>query len=253
MSRAAIARIEGVSWNAADRWVSKANVYVHRFNDLKTQGVELVELQADELRTFAQNKRRPTWVFTCMEVCSRLWMSTVVVRRSYRNTHALLNDTLARGEVIDPPLIMTDGFKFYGRVIRQLLGVACVYAQVVKTWRKDRVVKVESRPIIGTWRRLEAALQHSQDSVKPNTASIERLNLTLRQSLAYLARRSPCHAHREARLRHHLELARFYYNLVRRHAALKFGSCMRTPAMVAGLSHRLLAFRDVFAPVVNNT
>ena len=77
MSRAAIARVEGVSWNAADRWVSRANVYARRFNDRNIQGFELTELQADELKTFGPSKKRPTWVFTSLEVCSRLWVSTV--------------------------------------------------------------------------------------------------------------------------------------------------------------------------------
>jgi len=134
MSRTAIARVEDVSWNAADRWVSRAAAYAGQFNDCNTRGCELTELQADELKTFAPSKRHPAWVFTCMEVCSRLWTSTVVGRRSYRNTHAFLNDTLARGDWVRPPLIMTDGFQYYVRVIAQLFGVACVYAQVIKTW-----------------------------------------------------------------------------------------------------------------------
>ena len=50
--------------------------------------------------------------------CSRLWVSTVVGRRSYRNTRELLNDTLARGQIVGTHA--TDGFKFYARVIRQL-------------------------------------------------------------------------------------------------------------------------------------
>jgi IS1 family transposase len=188
-----------------------------------------------------------------MEVCSRLWVSTVVGRRSYRNTHTLLSDTLARGEIVGTLLITTDGFKYYGRVISNLFGVACVYAQIIKTWRKDRVIKVEYRPVIGTLRRLTEALEHSEDSSRLNTAYIERLNLTLRRSLAYLARRSPCHAHSEDRLAEHLELARCYYNFIRRNAALRFGSCMRTPAMMAGLSDRVLNFRNVFVPALNNT
>jgi len=89
---------------------------------------------------------------------------------------------------------MTDGFEFYERVIRRLLGVACIYAQVIKTWRKDRVTRVERRAIIGTTRRLEKALDASEDSARANTAYIERLNLTIRQSVAYLRRRSPTHA-----------------------------------------------------------
>jgi len=106
MSRAAIARIEAVNWNAADRWVCRAAVYAGKFNECNTRGFELTELQADELKTFAQSKRHSTGVFTTLEVCSRLWTSTVVGRRSYRNTHTLLNDTLVRGKWVGPPLII---------------------------------------------------------------------------------------------------------------------------------------------------
>ncbi len=247
MSCAAIARIEGIAWHTADRWLNKAAGLAQRFNERHIYGIPLVELQADELRTFVPCKAKPTWVFTSMEVCSRLWSSTVVGRRSYANTKALFNDTLLRGEVVGIPLIMTDGFEFYERVIRKLLGVACIYAQVIKTWRKDRVTRVERRAIIGTTRRLERALDESEDSAHANTAYIERLNLTIRQSVAYLRRRSPTHARCEKRLHRQLELARCHYNFIRRHTSLRFGRELRTPAMVAGLRHRVCSFRDVFA------
>jgi len=129
------------------------------------------------------------------------------------------------------PLITTDGFKFYASVVRQLFGVACVYAQVIKMLRKDRVVRVDVRPVIGTERKLEQALESSEDSGRINTAYIERLNLTLRCSLAYLARRSPGHARSTKRLGHQLELFRYYYNFCRRHMSLRFGAETRTPAM----------------------
>ncbi len=58
---------------------------------------------------------------------------------------------------------MTDGFEFYERVIRTLFGVACTYAQVIKTWRKNRVTRVERRAVIGTTSRLEKALDKSED------------------------------------------------------------------------------------------
>ena len=247
MSRAAIGRVEGVRWHTVDRWLTKAAGLAQTFNEHHIQGIPLVELQADELRTFASCKARPTWVFTSMEVCSRLWPSTVVGRRSYANTKALINDTLTRGNVVGTTLIMTDGFGFYERVIRTLFGVACVYAQVVKTRRKDRVIRVERRTVIGTTRRLEKALEESEDSTRANTAYIERLNLTTRQSVSYLRRRSPTHARCERRLHRQLELARCHYNFVRHHTALRFGRECRTPAMVAGLCNHACSFRDVFA------
>ena len=253
MSRAAIARVEGIGWNTIDRWLRRAAEYAQRFNHERTGAIELFELQADEIRTFAQRKAWPTWVFTSMEVCSRLWVSTVVGRRSYRNTHALLNDTLARGIIVGIPLIATDGFKLYAQVIGQLFGAACIYGQVVKTWRKDRVTRVERRAVIETWRRLDAALECSEDSVKLNTAYTERLNLTLRRSVSYLARRTPGHARCTGRLATQLEFARCHYNWMRPHAGLRFGHETRTPAMVAGLSARMLSFPDIFAPATTNS
>jgi len=211
------------------------------------QGIPIVEVQADELRTFASCKTQPTWIFTNIEVCSRLWPSTVVRRRSYANTKALFNDTLGRGDTGGTPFIMTDGFEFYERVIGTFFGVACLYAQVVKTWRKNRVTRVERRAVIGSTTRLEKALDESEDSTRANTAYIECLNLTIRQSVAYLRRRSPPHARCERRLRRQLELARCHYNIIRRHTGLRFGGERRTPAMVAGLRDGVCSFREVFA------
>jgi IS1 family transposase len=149
-------------------------------------------------------------------------------------------------------LIATDGLTFYAQVARQLYGLRCIFGEVDKTWRKDRVVKVERRRVIGSWRRFEEALEYSQDSAKLNTAYVERLNLTLRRSVSYLARRSPGHARCPRCLAHLLELARCHYDFVRPHAGLRFGQELRTPAMVAGLSQRVASFRNLFAPVPRN-
>jgi hypothetical protein len=44
-------------------------------------------------------------------------------------------------------------------------------------------------------------------------------------------------------------LLRCYYNFIRPHRALKFGSEIRTPAMQAGLVSKRLSFREVFVAV----
>ncbi|MGI9336281.1 MAG: hypothetical protein ACR2RL_24290, partial [Gammaproteobacteria bacterium] len=130
---------------------------------------------------------------------------------------------------------------------RKLCGVACIYAQVVKTWRKDRVTRVRWRAVVGTTRRLEKTLDASEDSTRANTAYIERLDLTIRQSVASLRRRSPTHAGCEKQLRQQLEFARCHYNSIRRHTGLRFGRELRMPAMVAGLCDRVCSFWEVFA------
>ncbi len=206
-----------------------------------------------EIRTFVQSKKYVRWIFTAMEVSSRLWTSTVVGRRSYRNTRSLISDTTRRARDPERPLITTDGFEYYARVVREIYGRTCVYGQVIKKWRKNGVSKVNRSVVIGTRRQLEEALEGSEDSEKLNTSFIERQNLTIRHGSAYLSRRSLCHAKSEERLVQHLELQRCYQNFVRRHSSLKFGKVTRTPAMQAGLVKRALTFREIFLLAITFT
>ena len=131
-------------------------------------------------------------------------------------------------------------------MIARFFGSECVYGQVLKTRRNNRVIRVERRVKIGTARRLKAALLASEDSETLNTSFVERLNLTIRQGSAYLRRRSPCHARGDEQLRGHVELLRCYYNFIRPHRALRFGFETRTPAMQAGLVSTRLAWSDIF-------
>ena len=245
-SLSAIARTERLAWNTVARWLERAASVCRRFNHGRTTGFVATELQADEIRSFTGGKTRPTWVFAAIEVGSRLWTSTVVGRRSYRNTLALVRDVAARMAFTTCPLIVTDGFEFYRTVIRRVFGPAALYAQVIKTRRHDRVVRVDRRAVIGAAWRVDHALTHSEDSSTVNTSFIERLNLTIRQGSAYLSRRTLSHARATETLDAHLELLRCYYNFVRPHRALKFGRETRTPAMRAGLATRRLTLRDIF-------
>jgi hypothetical protein len=175
-----------------------------------------------------------------------LWASSLVGRRSYRNTNAVLNDVILLGRLVGLPLIATDGFEYCSGVIARLMGPACVYGQVIKTRRNDRITRVDRRLKIGTATRLKDALLESEDSETLNTSFVERLNLTIRQGSAYLRRRSPCHARCADHLRGQVELLRCHYNFVRPHSALKFGRETRTPAMQAGLVTKRLSFRGIF-------
>ena len=207
---------------------------------------EIRELQADELCTFIGSKSRPTWLFATIEVCSRFWAGSVLGRRSSQNATVVLNDVILRGRLVGFPLIATDGFEYYFGVIVCLFGSACVYGQVLKTRRNDRVVRVERRVKIGSASRLKDALLASEDSATLNTSFVERLNLTIRQGSAYLRRRSPCHARGADRLRWHVDLLRCYYNFIRPHRALKFHRGTRTPAMQAGLVSAPMNWSDIF-------
>jgi len=246
LNKSAIARVKQIAWNTVHRWLERAAAWCRRFSDRNITRLAGVELQADEIRTIIGRKDQPIWIFIVIDVWSRLWPSTVVGKRSYRNTLDLFRDVSNRMALERVLLITTDGFKFYERVIGRVFGSACVYGQVIKTRRNDRVVKVERRAVIAAG-GLKQALRDSEDSVKLNTSFVERLNLTIRQSSAYLGRRTICQARRNEHLEDHLELLRCHYNFVRPHRALKFGQEVRTPAWQAGLTERALTLREIFS------
>ena len=191
-------------------------------------------------------KERPIWIFVALDVWSRLWPSTVVGKCSYRNTLGLLQDLFKRMGPELIPLITTDGFQFYKKVIGRVFGPACVYGQVIKTRRNDRVVRVERKALIGAG-GLKQALREAVDSETPNTSFVERLNLTIRQGSAYLSCRTLGQARWKQCLEDHLELLRCHYNFVRPHRSLKFGREVRTPALQAGLTNRPLTWREIFS------
>ena len=167
VSISATARLTGRSRNTVARWLERASRAAERFNRRMLRDFEIIELQADELYTFIGSKSRPTWLFATIEVCSRLWASSLVGRRSYRNTKAVLNDVILRGRLVGIPLIATDGFEYYFGAIVRLLGPTCVYGQVLKTRRNNRVIRVERRVKIGTASRLKDALSESEGFREP--------------------------------------------------------------------------------------
>ena len=57
------------------------------------------------------------WLFATIEVCSRLWAGSVLGRRSYRNTAAVINDVVLRGRLVGVPLIATNGLWHTARPI----------------------------------------------------------------------------------------------------------------------------------------
>ncbi len=247
VGKSAIARISGLSRSTVCRWLEVAFRYARHFNSKALDGYELTELQADEIRTFVGSKQKVMWLFTALEVSSRLWVGLVVGSRSYTNVKKCLFEVLRKGRIHKQVLFTTDGFDMYRWFAQRYMPGACIHGQVIKKRRKNRVTSVRRSLSGGTRRQLDYALFRSEDSSTLNTSFVERHNLTIRQSSSYLGRRTAGHARAVEALEEHLELLQLHYNFMRPHLALRFGAELRTPAMQAGLAHRKLSFRDVFA------
>src|SRR5262249_38466771 len=137
------------------------------------------------------------------------------------------------------PLFLTDGFREYMTALlthygswvqsprRQATGPApkprwmplpqLLDAQVVKTVRRRRLVRVRHRVVFGSLETVNAVLAPLGCQI--NTAFIERLNLSRRQHVAAVGRRVATLCKGEDGLRHQLSLFQTYHNFCLPHAS----------------------------------
>ena len=94
-----------------------------------------------------------------------------------------------------------------------------LYAQVVKSYRRRRIVGVKHRVVFGTRLAIEQVLATCGWTI--NTAFVERLNLDIRQRVAAIGRRVNTLCQGEAGLRDQLALFQVYHNFVLPHASLR--------------------------------
>ena len=133
-----------------------------------------------------------------------------------------------------------------------------LYAQVIKTTRRRRLVRVSHRVVFGTCEAVQQVLAAGGWQI--NTAFVERLNLTIRQHVAAIGQRASTLCKGEEGLDQQLALYHAYYNFCLPHGSLRqllpqpvptngTGSAKRwrpcTPAMAAGLTNHVWSLKEV--------
>ena len=131
-----------------------------------------------------------------------------------------------------------------------------LYAQVVKTVRRRRLVAVQHRVVFGTLDAVNQVLAPLGWQI--NTAFVERINLRIRQHVAAVGRRVSTLCKGEDGLRQQVAVFHCYYNFCLPHASVcqplpqpeptnGTGSAKRwqpqTPAMAAGLTDHVWTLR----------
>jgi hypothetical protein len=189
--------------------------------------------------------------------------------RTQNAAHALIHTLRQQLVPTCLPVFTSDGLNLYcstltahfgewvkgkGRRARHWqVAAGLISGQVKKVSRRCRLVRVTQRMRCGTAEELRTALIRLGLSGRLKTAFLERVNLTLRQSVSALIRRSWSTAELAPHLLLPLEWWRAYSHFVRPHVALRRalvppmeGSGNRlpqryrqpTPAMAAGLTSR---------------
>ncbi len=210
-----------------------------------------------------------TWIWRAVAPEYRLRLASIVGNRTLYSARRLLR-RVRRCLDGSLPLFTSDALRHYAEVLLEVFGVwerprptgrpgrprrprrvappELRYAQVHKHRNQGRVVEVTRSVLFGAPDRVHAeaaALRRANGRRgQINTAYIERDNLTLRQELRRLARKTLGFSKNRRELQHALDFIDAHDNLVRPHRGLRVRAApdsnrrwlLRTPAMAAGLT-----------------
>ena len=289
------ARVFEVDPNTVLQWLVAAAEQLRAFSqhflhDVRVRQVQLDELfallsavkhgEVSEAEALERLERSPQWVWVAMDPESKLLLTIDVGNRTLAMAQRVVHQV---AQVLAPgctPLFRTDGFTdyltalltHYGQWVqlprRQAKGPApkprwmplpaLLYAQVIKTTRRRRLVRVSHRVVFGTCEAVQQVLAACGWQI--NTSFVERLNLTIRQHVAAIGRRVSTLCKGEEGLAQQLALYHGYYNFCLPHGSVRqplpqpvptngTGSAKQwrpcTPAMAAGLTDHVWSLKAV--------
>jgi IS1 family transposase len=243
----AVARVFEVDPNTVLQWLVEVAEHAAAFSRYFLHDVRVTQVQLDELfallsavktgevseaAAITRLSRSPHWVWAAIDPVTKLLLTLDVGDRTLAMAQCVVHQVV---QVLAPgcvPLFLTDGFKEYTTALLTHYGQwvqparqrahgpvpkprwmplpGLLYAQVVKTVRRRRLVDVKHRVIFGTLGAVQQVL--AAHGWQINTAFIERLNLTIRQHVAAVGRRVSTLCKGEDGVRQQLTLCHVYYN-----------------------------------------
>jgi IS1 family transposase/transposase-like protein len=296
-----ISFVLGVTEETVLAWLRRAAQKAHEINVHLLRDLPVTQVQLDEMWSFIRRKHAQQadpdgespewsedgrqWVWISFAPEFRLILATFVGPRTFASALQLIQMTAA--VVLGVPCFFSDGFSCYlsalieayhtlktfprtGKPGRPRKPVKepqpdLVYGQVIKKKRQGRLQELVYRVCCGAKRLEELGL-----SIR--TSLIERLNLTLRQALAPLVRKSWSFCKDRTQMRRRVVLFQAFYNFARPHMSLRLPVSEqashasgliqpkwrhRTPGMAAGLTDHVWTFRELltakFEPIHNQS
>jgi IS1 family transposase len=250
------ARVFEIDPNTVLSWLVDAAEQLTAFSAYFLHEVHIKQIQLDELyavlgavrdgdmsqaEAIERLSRSPHWVWTAIDPETKLLLSIQVGDRTLTMAQAVLHQS---AQLLAPgcmPLFLTDGYAHdltaivthFGHWLqsprRRATGpvpkprwmplAELLYTQVVKTMQR-RIVEVKHRVVFGTKATVAQVLAACGWQI--NTAFVERLNLSLRQRVAALGRRSATPCKSADGLRQQLMLFQVYHNFVLPHTSLRW-------------------------------
>jgi IS1 family transposase/transposase-like protein len=247
-------------------WLTRAGMHAERVHHHFCHDLEVQHIQFDELFARLKQEMHNIWIWVAMDATTKIIPSLVLGPRIQETAYQLIHDLYQRLRQGCVPAFSADGLRHYfyaatahwgqwvtvegqRRPVWQLVE-GFLFAEFKKFYRRRKIVRTQSTMLWGEQDDFKARLRAIGLTGVIQTAFIERLNLTIRQSVAYLIRRTWGIAIHPDELLLHLEWWRAYYHFARYHQSLRVELAApvnqgnqqprryrsRTPAMAAGLT-----------------
>jgi hypothetical protein len=286
---AGIGFVLGVTEATVLGWLRRAAHQADTINRHLLRALPVTQVQLDEMWNFIERKHTcetdamgesgpasedgRQWVWISFAPEFRLMIAAIVGPRTLDTAKEVVAATKAR--VAGIPAFFSDGFTCYLAALIAAFHVvttfartgkrgrprkprcephpALVYGQLVKQKKQGKLLTLSTRVVLGAERLTQLGLTIS-------TALVERVNLTLRQALAPLVRKTSSFCKDRERMRQRVVLFQVFYNMARPHMSLRqplplhertcHGAIQprwrqRTPAMAAGMTDHVWTFREL--------
>lgn len=241
MSIRATERLTGIHRDTIDDLILVVGGSCQRLLDSKVKGVEVNDVQIDELWSFVGCKEKTrvargyseelgdSWTFIGIESTTKLILAHRVGQRDGNTCWSFLMN-LKRAVGTGRFQVTTDGLSHYRSSVPYAFGMQVSFAVLIKTYASTQETTRYSPAKIQSIDKLPMFGNCDEDRI--STSFIERFNLTLRMSNRRHTRLTNAHS---KNLAHHVAMQAIFvafYNFCRKHETLKG----QTPAMASGLS-----------------
>lgn len=286
---AGICFVLGVTEETVLAWLRRAAHQAEAINRHLLRNLPVTQVQLDEMWNFIERKHADEadaagesvpdgedgrqWVWISFAPEFRLMIAAVVGPRTLETAKEVVAATKAR--VAGIPAFFSDGFTCYLAALIAAFHVVTtfartgkrgrprkprwephpdlVYGQLVKQKKQGKLLTLSTHIVLGAERL-------AQQGLTVSTALVERVNLTLRQALAPLVRKTYSFCKDRERMRQRVVFFQAFYNVARphmslrqqlplrertRHGAIRPRWRERTPAMAAGLTDHVWTFREL--------
>jgi transposase-like protein/IS1 family transposase len=252
-----LARRFGYAEETLGEWLRRAGEHAWRLHVARFRDLKLALIQMDELYAKVKDEEKARWLWLAFDPISKALPALHLGSKRAEDAYALVHELKRRLHPACVPGFTTDGLRAYFHAITAHFGrwfrpprarkdhwqvdEELRHGQLVKRKERRTVTFTITRMLWGKRSELYELLEAHGFRRLIQTAFIERLNLTIRQGVAALTRRTWSLPQSDTHLLKHVEWWRAYYHWIRPHQTLTERVSgekprQRTPAMALGLT-----------------